>query len=146
MRGDQRPKGFKPPPRAFLFLPRLVELFSTPPFSDHPDRYKSTMFLTPPPADEPISDDEMATWAEIQEKKLPKMVWGVFDRPVDPVETRFGRLQKRDLERVVGDDMDERAGVVAYVCGPPKFTDWVIEEMGSIPGVDKERVLCEKWW
>ena len=42
--------------------------------------------------------------------------------------------------------VDGRKGVVAYVCGPPPLTDWAVDVLRGAEGMEKERVLCEKWW
>jgi hypothetical protein len=39
-----------------------------------------------------------------------------------------------------------REGTICYVCGPQKMTDEVVEFLGEQEGMEKGRVLCEKWW
>ena len=59
--------------------------------------------------------------------------------------TKFGRFREEDLINAIG-PVDGRKGVVAYVCGPPPLTDWAVEVLRGAEGMEKERVLCEKWW
>ena len=33
----------------------------------------------------------------------------------------------------------------AYICGPPHFIEWAADELVKA-GLDKKRVLYEKWW
>jgi NAD(P)H-flavin reductase len=39
-----------------------------------------------------------------------------------------------------------RQATVAYVCGPPAMTDQFVDFLSSRDGMDKRKVLCEKWW
>lgn len=57
----------------------------------------------------------------------------------------FRRFDEGDLIRTLG-PVKERNGVVAYVCGPPPMTDYVVESLRKADGMDETRVLCEKWW
>lgn len=62
-----------------------------------------------------------------------------------PYVVRTRRIQKSDLLRALG-PTDERSSSVFYVCGPPEMTDSVVEQLRESEGVERERVLCEKWW
>ncbi|KAJ4156788.1 hypothetical protein NW754_008429 [Fusarium falciforme] len=53
---------------------------------------------------------------------------------------RFG---VEDIREAVGDRVDE--GLV-YVCGPQGMTDELVEGLTEEGGLDKRRVLVEKWW
>lgn len=74
---------------------------------------------------------------------------------IDPVQadtdyindgnTKFGRFREEDLINAIG-PVFGRKNVVAYVCGPPPLTDWAVDVLRGAEGMEKERVLCEKWW
>jgi NAD(P)H-flavin reductase len=53
---------------------------------------------------------------------------------------RFG---VEDIRQAVGDRTDE--GLV-YVCGPQGMTDELVEGLTGEGGLEKRRVLVEKWW
>ena len=57
----------------------------------------------------------------------------------------FRRFEEKDLEIALG-PVAERGSIVAYVCGPPKMTDWAVDVLKRSEGMKQERVLCEKWW
>ena len=55
------------------------------------------------------------------------------------------RMSETDLNGTLG-PIIERPRVVLYVCGPPLMTDWAVARFKVAPGIEPERVLCEKWW
>ena len=57
----------------------------------------------------------------------------------------YRRFSHEDLVEALG-DMEERKGVVAYVCGPASMTDEVVKLLRGAEGMEEQRVLCEKWW
>lgn len=57
----------------------------------------------------------------------------------------YRRFTGEDLQTALG-PIAEREKVVAYVCGPPRMTDWAVDVLRSSTGMDEKRVLCEKWW
>ena len=57
----------------------------------------------------------------------------------------FRRMEVADLLEAIG-PVQERMGIVAYVCGPPMMTDWAVNVLSKAEGMEKKRVLCEKWW
>ena len=57
----------------------------------------------------------------------------------------FRRFEEKDLEIALG-PVAERGSIVAYVCGPPKMTDWAVDVLKRSEGMNQEKVLCEKWW
>lgn len=57
----------------------------------------------------------------------------------------FRLFEQQDLEIALG-PVEERKGIVAYVCGPPAMTDWAVSVLRRSKGMEEERVLCEKWW
>lgn len=63
-----------------------------------------------------------------------------------PEHVKLGRIEKDDLEAAIGEDRSVRQATVAYVCGPPAMTDQFVEFLGTRDGMDKRKVLCEKWW
>lgn len=63
--------------------------------------------------------------------------------PINRIHRR--RLLHDDLIAALG-DVEQRKGVVAYVCGPAGMTDEVVGLLRSAEGMEDQRVLCEKWW
>ncbi|CZS93245.1 hypothetical protein WAI453_000916 [Rhynchosporium graminicola] len=55
------------------------------------------------------------------------------------------RIENSDLEAALG-EKSERGGTVVYVCGVPSMTDRFVKMAGKADGMDKARVLSEKWW
>ncbi|KAK4110626.1 hypothetical protein N656DRAFT_781388 [Canariomyces notabilis] len=55
------------------------------------------------------------------------------------------RMTVRDVEEAIGDDKE---GSVVYICGVPTMTDEFVQALVSPEGfgMDKNRVLFEKWW
>lgn len=62
-----------------------------------------------------------------------------------PQKLQYRRLLREDLINALG-PVEGRSGTVAYVCGPQALTDWAVDRMSEAEGMQKERVLCEKWW
>lgn len=77
---------------------------------------------------------------KIEHGKLPNRTWA----------RRMGKgdlLGALDGWRGSSEKVGEgREGTVCYVCGPQKMTDEVVEFLGEQGGMEKGRVLCEKWW
>jgi len=105
-----------------------------------------TVFYTPPKErrglEARIWKAEQKTNDEGRRKKsgmtsVPGAEKGIFEQ--------YGRMEQKNLIEALG-PVEERKGVVAYVCGPPEMTDWAVQELADAEGVEKERVLCEKWW
>lgn len=63
-----------------------------------------------------------------------------------PEHVQAGRIEKEDLEAAIGEDRSVRQATVAYVCGPPAMTDQFVDFLSTRDGMDKRKVLCEKWW
>lgn len=59
--------------------------------------------------------------------------------------THGRRIKHEDLMEALG-PVEERKGVVVYICGPPGMTDEFVKVMSRAEGIERERVLCEKWW
>ncbi|KAF2673388.1 hypothetical protein BT63DRAFT_410401 [Microthyrium microscopicum] len=53
------------------------------------------------------------------------------------------RIRHEDLLSALG---DKKESTVCYVCGPPDMTDQFVEFLQGQDGLEKEQVLCEKWW
>jgi hypothetical protein len=55
------------------------------------------------------------------------------------------RMTVEDVERAVGEDKE---AALVYACGVPGMTDEFVEALTSPGGlgIDKRRVLFEKWW
>ncbi|USW48527.1 Putative ferric reductase, NAD binding domain, FAD-binding domain, ferredoxin reductase-type [Septoria linicola] len=112
-------------PQQILFLPRLMDLTAA---AADPNVTLSC-FLTG------IGDEGV-----IEHGKLPNRTFGRRFTEEDLVKALDGYKTN-----VFGPEHD-RAGTVAYVCGPPKMTDQVVELLRGQSGMSEERVLCEKWW
>lgn len=56
------------------------------------------------------------------------------------------RIGKEDVARALGEDSEERAKSLIYVCGPQAMTDEFVDMIKGFEGVRPQRVLCEKWW
>ncbi|KAI4848229.1 hypothetical protein E4T44_04057 [Aureobasidium sp. EXF-8845] len=70
-----------------------------------------------------------------------------IDKATDlPEHVKLGRIGKDDLEAAIGKDRGVRQATLAYVCGPPAMTDQFVDFLSSRDGMDKRKVLCEKWW
>lgn len=63
-----------------------------------------------------------------------------------PTHVKLGRIGKYDLEAAIGEDRNLRKSTVAYICGPPAMTDEFVDFLSTRDGMDRKRVLCEKWW
>lgn len=63
----------------------------------------------------------------------------------DSVKHINRRITHEDLLECLGPE-GQRKNTACYVCGPPKMTDEFVEIMGKAEGMEKRRVLCEKWW
>lgn len=61
------------------------------------------------------------------------------------VSIHHRRITHEDLISALG-PVEERRGVVAYVCGPARMTDEFVDVLQGADGMIEERVLCEKWW
>lgn len=78
---------------------------------------------------------------------------GLIEHGQLPNRTYGRRLQGEDLVKALdgygtntfGADHG-RKGTVAYVCGPPRFTDEYVAFLQKQEGMSDDRVLCEKWW
>ena len=74
-------------------------------------------------------------------------------KPSNGVTRHNRRLAHEDVLKALSPDGEQREpgqrveDTVAYVCGPPKMTDELVELLQKVPGMEGEgRVLCEKWW
>jgi hypothetical protein len=61
------------------------------------------------------------------------------------VQYRNRRISHEDLLGALGPE-DDRANTVVYVCGLPAMTDEFVEALSKAKGMEKRRVLTEKWW
>jgi predicted ferric reductase len=118
----------EPDPQSILFLPRLMDLVG---MAAEPANVTLSLFLTGPTGYE--------GGEKIEHGKLPNWTWA-------------RRIGKGDLVDALdgwrgGEEGEEgRHGTVCYVCGPQKMTDEVVEFLGEQQGMERGRVLCEKWW
>jgi len=51
----------------------------------------------------------------------------------------------KEMEERVGSEGVKKEMMVVYVCGPQGFTDFLVEGLERT-GMDRKRVLVEKWW
>lgn len=58
---------------------------------------------------------------------------------------RHRRITHDDLLDALG-PQDSRGNTLVYVCGLPTMTDEFVALLQKTPGMDRSRVLCEKWW
>lgn len=65
--------------------------------------------------------------------------------PGNNMTTHFRRISHDDLFDALGPD-ETRSNTVVYICGLPTMTDEFVELLKNTPGLDENRVLCEKWW
>ena len=56
-----------------------------------------------------------------------------------------GRFNYDRLVNALG-PIRERPSTVVYVCGPQEMTDKVVRILTEAEGMQKDFVLCEKWW
>jgi len=65
----------------------------------------------------------------------------------DPTKLRTlgRRIQHEDLLEALGTEK-QRENTLVYVCGLPDMTDKFVEFLKNVPGMNENRVLCEKWW
>ena len=62
-----------------------------------------------------------------------------------PSHVKCRRIGPADLDKALG-DVSHRHSTVCYVCGPPRMTDIFVDFLSSRTGMERGRVLCEKWW
>lgn len=55
------------------------------------------------------------------------------------------RISQLDLMTAVG-PREQRESVVCYICGLPSMTDSFVKFLQEVEGMEKDRVLYEKWW
>ncbi len=73
-----------------------------------------------------------------------------YSGPIEDVinihSTFARRIDRTALYNAVDSPVEEwRKQAVVYICGPPKMTD-EFEKIYLDMGMEKERVLTEKWW
>ncbi|KAL8762454.1 MAG: hypothetical protein Q9184_001537 [Pyrenodesmia sp. 2 TL-2023] len=107
---------------SILFFDRLHQIFKD---GSHDRNF--TLFLT--------------QCSEIEKNKLFGPAMGAADRE----RIVCGRLDPRSLLDAVG-PVEDRKGVVVYICGVPSMTDAFVSLLRGAEGMDEKRVLCEKWW
>ena len=68
-------------------------------------------------------------------------------------EEMSNRATKREYRRITHEDLtaalgpeNARGNTLAYACGPPEMTDDFVVFLQKSPGMEENRVLCEKWW
>ena len=114
---------------SILFFDRLRKIFGQFAKPDH----QLTLFQTSASSDK--GNGLAAT--HVQEQGIRQAIENVFLKNV--------RMSERDMEIALG-PVNRRADVLAYVCGPPKMTDWAVAYLRAAEGMKSEQVLCEKWW
>lgn len=118
---------------SILFLDRIRKLFA----QKHISSNRSLeLFYTSPTSSESQSEEERNTTSVSQKLQVASM---------HPQRIWFRRFTEYDLLAAIG-PAEERAGTVAYICGPPAMTDWAVAKLKGAEGMREQRVLCEKWW
>ena len=121
-----------PKPEEVLFLPRILELFSSAhALSDHQSKNRIELFFTGLEEDDAYPDFD-----EILDS---------LHAPDLPIVISPNRMAALDLSIALGSKGEQRSSVF-YVCGPPAMTDEVTKFIRRQHDVDMARVLCEKWW
>jgi NAD(P)H-flavin reductase len=62
-----------------------------------------------------------------------------------PFKHEAKRITTANLTDAVG-PLKHRSSTVVYICGPPAMTDQFVAFVQDIPGMDRRRILYEKWW
>jgi len=70
---------------------------------------------------------------------------GVVDRNEFEANFEGRRMSEQDLLSALG-PVQERAGTIVYICGPPGMRDELVNAAKKAEGMDERHVLCEKWW
>ncbi|KAF6240531.1 hypothetical protein HO173_001199 [Letharia columbiana] len=121
---------------SILFVKRIHELFQR----DLPQkRHHYTLFCTAPFALPSTSHSGEKRSNVIRERS------GDMHYVGEHQSIEYRRFEQKDLETALG-PVEERGNTVAYVCGPPRMTDWAVDVLNRSKGMDQARVLCEKWW
>jgi NAD(P)H-flavin reductase len=120
----------EPDPQSILFLPRLMDLVSA---AAEPLDVTLSLFLTGPTGYE--------GGEKIEHGKLPYRTWARRIGEGDLVGALDGWKKRGEGSSSMG-----RERTMCYVCGPQRMTDEVVEFLGGQEGMERGRVLCEKWW
>ena len=122
-------------------MKRIHDLFTR----DAPQRrYHYTVFCTDIVRETPPIEDKRPK-AIRQREKLTRERSSDLEFLGQNHLIEYRRFEASDLETALG-PVEERKGVVAYVCGPPSMTDWAVGVLDRSEGMDQKRVLREKWW
>ena len=106
------------------------------------------LFLTPGDADEARGPDEEGDVITCEcaagagEEDVPRR---------RPLRFERRRITVEDVVRAAGGESgSDRRFAVVYICGVPAMTDEFVEALtdpaSGWGGMDRHRVLCEKWW
>ncbi|KAL8948496.1 MAG: hypothetical protein Q9222_005328 [Ikaeria aurantiellina] len=109
-------------PSAILFLDRLSKFFK-----HGSENHNFQLFLSQ------CSESEKAAFVEKLKPEAKKL------------EVTCGRISHQHLLDAIG-PVEQRKGVVVYVCGVPTMTDEFVDLLRAAEGMEERRVLCEKWW
>jgi ferredoxin-NADP reductase len=121
-----------PKPEEVLFLPRILELFSSAhALSNRERKNRIELFFTGLG-----EDDDYPNFDGILSS---------LHTPDLPIVISQNRMASLDVSMAVGSKEEQRSSVF-YVCGPPDMTDEITKFIQRHHDVDKARVLCEKWW
>ncbi|KAF2271142.1 hypothetical protein CC78DRAFT_557164 [Lojkania enalia] len=99
-----------------LFLPRILNLLSTPSGAERQGKSRLELFLT-----------------------------GTWDGIGDFGSVLTQRIDEAALSRAI-DSQEKRQSSIFYVCGPRDMTDSIVEHLRGQDNIAPEQVLCEKWW
>lgn len=122
----------RPKPEEVLFLPRILELFSSAhALPDYQGKNRIELFFTGLE-----EDDDYPNFDEILDS---------LHTPDLPIVISTNRMAALDVSIAVGSREEQRSSVF-YVCGPPNMTDEITKFLRRQYDIDIARVLCEKWW
>jgi predicted ferric reductase len=110
-----------------LFYERIKETMS-----ELNMRENFQLFLTPPNSFSPLSP------ASTKDRE-------VDSQNQEGVTINKRRITHADLLSALG-PVEERAGVVCYICGVPRMTDEFVKVVKEAEGMEEGNVLCERWW
>ena len=115
-----------------LFFSRLLDIFYRANRSEHYNWILELFITTNPP---------------LNEASGLIYIGDVVKQKSSPADLRMHerRISKKDLLGALG-PLEQREKTVAYVCGPPQMTDAMVNDLATAEGMDKTRVLSEKWW
>lgn len=93
-------------------------------------------------AEDALYLDELSTFCDQINLDLAIFCSKSADTEGLPGTTYHRRMQDKDLDETIADDMDTN---LYYICGPSQMTDWAQEYLIG-KGISKDFVQTERWW